>query len=437
MRRSALALVFTISACAPFTFLACSGGGGDGGNGPSPDGTDGAPLDGSGGSDGAAGNDASPADGAAEGAADARADADGGAGEVDGGEDAGPPAVQLVGRIDESDPLGPRLAWPGTRVRARFHGTDATVKLSRTFAGFQGGPTWFNVIVDGVVGTPFSVSAGGEDHVLAAGLPAGVHTVEIEKRTEANHGTVRFEGFTFAGGSGLLAPPPRPVHRIEWISESTIDGFGVEGDRNVTCIGTAPPQYDNVRKSLATYTAEALGAESHVTAYSGKGIADTNSGLANDPLTMPLLWTRALPDPGAGVAWDFAKWTPEVVVVSLGGVDFRNGVSGAAGDFQAKYEAFVADIRARYGAAPWVYLVVWSQIKNNGGNANVRTALGGFIDGVVAARAALGDAKVKKLVFPEANVNADETGCYYHANAAHHQAMATLLVADIKAVTGW
>lgn len=390
------------------------GGGGDGGGG----GGDGAQGDGATGEDGAA-----PTDGAIP---------------TDGGDDAdtnpGVPAVQRIGRFDDTDGVGPRMAWPGTRVVARFNGTGASVTLSRTHAGFQGGPSWFNVVVDGTVTTTFSVSGASEVHTLASELPLGDHTVEIEKRTEANHGTVRFEGFAFEGGTGLLPPPARRTRRIEFVSESTIDGFGVEGTRVDTtaanyCNGGAPPQFDNVRKSVAFYTAEVLAAEMHVTAYSGKGIAQNNS--AGDTATMPVIFGRALPDPGAGTTWSFASWTPDVVVVSLGGVDYKDGVAGVPSDFQTKYTAFLATIRAHYPNAE-IWVTVWSQIKGAS-----RTSLSSTLDAVVAARASAGDNAVRKLLFPEAVLATDETGCYFHANDAHHAAMATTLSTAIKTVTGW
>lgn len=54
------------------------------------------------------------------------------------------------------------------------------------------------------------------------------------------------------------------------------------------------------------------------------------------------------------------------------------------------------------------------------------------IDGAIA-----GDAKASRFSLPQADLDTDETGCQYHANAAHHRAMATLLAAEIKTKMGW
>ena len=417
MRLSVLALVLAGSMSAVVTIGACSSS--DGSNG--------------GGSSGSTNPDGSTSEGGGPGDPDGGAGLDGSVSDAGDGAtspEAAAPAVQYIGRFDETDPAGFRMAWPGSTVVARFDGTGVTVRLSQTFDGNSAGPSWFNVIIDDQVKTPFSVAGLAEDHVLAAGLAPGPHKVEIEKRTEANHGTVRFEGFTFGGGTGLLAPPARRPHRIELISESTIDGFGVEGDNTTTCIGTAPAQFDNVRKSLAMYTGAGVSAEVHLTAYSGKGISmNADPG---DTVTMPTLFDRALPDPGGGTAWTHASWVPDAIVISLGGVDYDQGVSGAPADFQTKYAAFVAKLRTVYGNAPQIFLTVWSQIKNNGANDEIRTPIEAALDGVVATRIGLGDTKVTRYSFPEAS-QAVETGCYSHANDAHHQAMAALLVTQLKA----
>lgn len=118
-------------------------------------------------------------------------------------------------------------------------------------------------------------------------------------------------------------------------------------------------------------------------------------------------------------------------MVSLGGADYVNGVAAAPANFQTAYANLVADIRTRYGASPYVFLLVWSQLKDYDG---VRTAVRTAIDAVVAGRPA--NERTYRFQLPEA-AEAVETGCFYHANDAHHQAMAALLVSEIKAKTGW
>jgi hypothetical protein len=340
--------------------------------------------------------------------------------------------VQFIGRFDTTDAVGPRTAWPGARIVARFDGTDVDVKLTQT-DGFSVGPTYFNIIRDGAFTGTFSVT-GTQVVRIASGLAAGPYTIEIEKRTEAPFGTVRFEGFTFAGGAGLLAPPARLARKLEFLGDSTIDGYGIDGSRTVGALnycgdGLAPPNLNDVRKSVAWKTASGLGAELNVLGYSGKGIARNEDGQVLD--LFPTVYTRALPDLG-GNAWNFASFVPDVVVVSLGGSDYDVLTGTFPASFATKYADLVAYIRAQYGAAPYVFLTVWSQHKAYNG---VRQAIGAAINAAIAGRPA--GEKTARFDFPEADPDLDETGCQYHANPAHHTAMAALLVAEIKAVTGW
>lgn len=382
-----------------------AGGGGDAAGGDGAGGSNGDGSSGGGAGDGSSGGDGSGGDGA--------------------------PAVQLIGRFDTGDAAGPRTAWPGSRIVARFDGTQASAKLTQT-DGFSGGPTYFNVVVDGQQTKAISVE-GSQTVALADGLAAGSHTIELEKRTESPFGTIRFDGFTFTGGRGLLAPPPRLPHKMEFLGDSTIDGYGVDGDRNTTCAnGTAPPQFNDVRKSVAWKTADAVKAELYLTAYSGKGIARNEDGGTAD--VFPTIYDRTLPDVAG--PWKFASFVPDVVVVSLGGADYDGVSMGAAGfpaTFTSAYASLVADIRARYGASTYVLLTVWSQHKEYNG---VRSAISSAIDAVIAGRPA--GERTSKFMFPEStDPDANETGCQSHANAAHHAAMAALLAAEIQQKTGW
>ncbi len=354
---------------------------------------------------------------------------DGGGGGTDAGADAtveaGAPAVRYIGRFDFADAQNPKTSWPGARIVARFDGTGATATLSSTAGSEGGGGNWINVYVDGVAKPKVLVDGANVQVALATGLAAGAHTVEIEKRTEASWGTLTFHGFTFDGGGKLLPPPARAARRIEFLAESTIDGFGVDGDVNTTCMGGAPPEYDDARKSLAFYVTQALSAEHHLVAQSGKGLVKNED--PGDTTFYPALYGRTLAENPAS-SWDFTSWTPDVVVISLGGTDYAGGASAPAG-FQAAYDALVTSIRTRHPNAH-VFMTVWSQIKDT-----TRTSMKGVLDAIKASHA--GDTKLHVFQFAEATYPTDETGCYEHANDAHHQETAAEIVPAIEAATGW
>jgi len=376
-------------------------------------------------------------DGAAtDAAADGGRSGESGASRNDASDDGGagddasvvPPAIMYVGRFDTSDPLGPWMGWPGTRIVARFNGTAAHAQLTQV-DGYSGGPSWFNVIVDGVEQSPFSLEGTSQGIVLCSGLAPGVHTVELEKRTEADLGTVRLEALTFTGGTGLLSPPARPGRRIEFLSNSTIDGFGVLGDWATTCPDGDLPQFDDSRSSLAFFTSEALGAEMVLNAYSGKGLVIDEDPADKD--FYEILYPRALPDSPASV-WTFQTLIPDAVMISLGGVDLQ-GLSVAPAGFQAAYDALVGTVRTHYPDAS-IWLTVWSQEIDDA--FPTRTLLTDTLEAIIAARSAAGDDKLFFFAFPEAT-DADQTGCDYHPNVDHEQAMSALMTAEIQQRLGW
>jgi hypothetical protein len=375
---------------------------------------------GSSGSSGSNENDGSTTDG---GKADAPPGADA-QGQDQNAPDSGVPSVQYIGRFDDSDALGPKTAWPGSRIVARFDGTAVSAKLTQ-MDGPSGGPSFFNVVVDGAVTKTISVT-GTQTIDLATGLAPGVHTIELEKRTESIFGTVRFEGYTFTGGQGLLAPKARLPRRIEFLGDSTIDGFGVDGDRTTTCpSNTAPPQLNDVRKSFPWRAADLLGAEHHLITYDGKGMARNADGSTTN--TFPIVYARTLPDVDG--AWPFSSFFPDVVVIVVGGADW-NGTD-LPSDLQTTYNLFLTAQHARYGATMPLILTLGAQV-----HGAARPALEAIIDAVIAGRPNADKPHNHKLVLPEAQAS-DETGCKDHTNAAHHAAMAPLVVAEIKKWTGW
>ncbi|MBS2016798.1 MAG: hypothetical protein JST00_28190 [Deltaproteobacteria bacterium] len=373
-------------------------------------------------------SDASDGASASDGTADATSD-----GSLDGNrvDDGGtilptPPSVHYLGRFDESDPAGPRMGWPGGRVVGRFDGTQVSAKITQT-AGSVASPTYVNVIVDGTVKTPLAVDDGTQAISLATGLPAGTHTIEIEKRTDGRLGFLRFEGFAFGGGKGLLAPSARLKRRIEVLGDDLVSGFGVDGDAT-KCAGGAPPQYDDVRKSVGAVAARALDAEINIVAHPGKGLLRNQDGSTTE--TFPAVLQRSLPETSSS-SWSFSSYVPDVVVIVLGAADW-DGTQFPA-NLQATYNQLITDTHARYLPTTKVLLVVWSQHHSTSG---MRAALTAIVDAVVAGRPNADKPHNSTLLFPEAAAG-DETGCQGHANAAHHAAMAGLLVAEIRTKLGW
>jgi hypothetical protein len=80
-------------------------------------------------------------------------------------------------------------------------------------------------------------------------------------------------------------------------------------------------------------------------------------------------------------------------------------------------------------------MTVWSQIKDLGPGANLRTGMRTALDAIKAAHPT--DAKLHVFTWKEATYPQDETGCDEHANPAHAVETATEIAAAIKADVGW
>lgn len=363
---------------------------------------------------------------------------------ADAGAD-GPPSIpnpvtRLIGRYDDRDPAGPIFSWPGSRVYARFRGPAVSVTLNET-SGLTKETDYYDVLIDGVpTSTPLLTLAGTHEYEIATALSSGEHSVEIHKRTEAYVGKTQFLGFAFPGGE-KLDPPTDPIRRIEFIGDSQIDGFGVEGAGPV-CAGGVPASSHNARKGFLGLVASDFGAYHAAITISGKGLV-RNEDRA-DKVLFPALYPLANPyDPTS--TWTQNLFPADLVIVTLGGADYSTDFSAPDAppndaDFQSAYLSFINQVRAAQPTA-YILLTIGAQIRDYnppGYTYNARSRLMPILESVRMTRTTAGDSKIDVVVFPAAPDNASqETGCAYHGNPAFHRAMADYINPIIKKKLGW
>jgi hypothetical protein len=403
--------------------LACSGDSkspdvGAGGTNAAGSNAGGSPAGSGAGSGGSAGSAGSAGGDSAAGAANvggsggsAGTPSDGGAGSV-----VTEPGVRFVGRVDTSDPAGVSFAWSGVGVLARFTGTSLGVRLQ--------GDEQYTVLIDGEL-QPKLTSTGASD-VLATGLAAGEHEVELYRRTEANQGESRFLGFDIGEGE-LLAPPPAPERRIEIIGDSISCGYGNEG-ADMSCPFT--PDTENHYLTYGAIAARTVGAELSTIAWSGKGVV-CNYG--DDPTScvdpMPLYFDRTLPDRADSV-WDFSRFQPQAVVINLGTNDFSTTVDPAEQEFVDAYVTLLERVRAAYPEA-----LILCTVGPLLGGADLTTAQA-YIASAVQQRTEAGDASVQTFDLAPQNP-ADGLGCDYHPSLRTHEIMADVLTGVLGTELGW
>ncbi len=349
------------------------------------------------------------------------------------GEPSGPAAIGFSGRFDTRDPAGPKAAWPGSIIVVRFRGTDVTVRFDDQFATGKPGPSEWDVTIDGARQPKLVLAQGPKGYDVARGLAAGVHVVELYKRSESQVGVSQLLGVDLHGGT-LLAPPAPPDRRIEIIGDSAATGFGVAGAGPDCPDANDAAKWENFRESWGAKLGVLFGAEVHGTSYSGKGLV--KDIWRPDTEVMPRLLPRANPEDEAST-WDFASWRAHVVVVMIGGNDFDIGLPTDDGpatlaDFTTAYETFVATLRGAYPDA-WIWLAPSPTLSDaSPAGRNSRTNVKAAIASVVAQ----GDPRVKS-VEPGVAMPGEITGCDGHGGPAFHDRVANELATPIRAAIGW
>jgi hypothetical protein len=328
--------------------------------------------------------------------------------------------LQYTGRIDFARPAAPVMSWPGTAIAGNFSGTSLAIRLDD-----QLGKNYFNVFLDGDLTYPFVLEAakGDKTYLVAQGLAPGRHSFLVTKRTEGEEGATTFRGLELAEGGELLAPPPRPAHRIEFFGDSITSGMGNEGADN----GRDDAGKDkNNFMSYAAIAARALDAEVHVTSQSGIGVM-----VSWFPFTMPDFYDQLSAVGNNDSRWDFASWTPDVVVVNLLqndswliGRDHRLQPEPGEEQRIAAYQKFVARIRQLYPKA-YIVCALGSMDATRAGSP-----WPGYVTTAVARLRKGGDTRIDSLFFPF-------SGYGQHPRVKQHQANAARLTDFIRNKMAW
>jgi len=324
--------------------------------------------------------------------------------------------VRWLGRVDTtSNPAQPRFAWSGSGFVALFSGTSLAAELAVT-----GASQIFKVVVDDVPQPPFTATGQGT-HMLATGLAAGTHRLELYRQTEGPQGESRLIGLTVGGGA-LMDPPAGTSKLIEVIGDSITCGYGNLGTLADTECYSTESHWD----TYAAIAARALGAELSTIAASGRGVIRNYGGDTGG--TMPMLYKRALTNADMP-AWDFHV-EPQAVVINLGTNDISNNKGDPGDAFRDTYVTLLQTIRAYY---PHTFIICIIAPLLNGSEL---TTIGGHIRSAVEARNAAGDANVEFFDRIPAQTS-DKFACQYHPNVAENILMADMLAGELRAKLGW
>jgi lysophospholipase L1-like esterase len=251
--------------------------------------------------------------------------------------------LNIGGRVAPAPDGAYDFGWPGVYFEGRFSGPSIEVVVDT-------GAEHLAVSIDGV--RKAELTKAGELHLLLDRLGPGEHVVRLDKLTESQTGSARFEGFFVGPQEGALPAPSRP-RRIEFIGDSHTVGYGV---RSVSRDCTEQQVHDLTDTSLAfgPILAGRLNAEYRIEAFSGRGVVRNYNGVAaGQPL--PALFPRLIPGQDQPRVAVDDPWKPGIVVIGLGTNDFSTPLhpgeawadeAALRKDYRESYVAFVEGLKA-------------------------------------------------------------------------------------------
>lgn len=383
----------------------------------------------------------------------------------------GPDVVQM-GRFTAVTG-GNEMAWAGSRITAGVTGTNTLSVGLQTSSMYNQGTVSFSVTIDG---SPAPTPVIHLDNTQAiksftVQLPdTKQHYVQVTKISEPAYGLAVFTGVTPGAGGTLSGTPAVSQRHIEFIGDSIVNGYGVEGTD--PCNGNSTNS--NADQSFATLTAKALGADYTLIAYSGRGLAtnldgtNTSTQTANDPANanniMPAMFLNTIPPSSATptpIAWDPTLIQPQVVVINLGTNDFSYAIKAYTATGQATTSCTATLCNPDQTAFTGAYTTFLGKVRAAYPNAHIIATTGPMLSDsyptaaqqhatsktwISNAVTATNDANI---TFYDFGVQATtSTACNSHPNASEHQAMATGgtdalnnvqvgLVSYIKSLTNW
>ena len=295
------------------------------------------------------------------------------------------PDLRFMGRIDRTPADHQTWAFPYTQVSFRCTGTSIGVRLVNHW-GY--GDAYLGAIIDGMQvkarvpidgahdgismenGYPSRVEPTGQqddgprhpvDVAIAADLPNIEHEVTIFKRQDEGNNRFDVYGILLDEGAKLMpTATPLPERRIEVYGDSVTCGERCEA---ACYVGQADPEvdlspYSNAWYSYAAITARNLGAQAHLVSQGGTTLLDGIGWFhAPDYIGMESIWDKSVYNTqlGGTSPWDFAQYTPHVVVVALGQNDahprdfMADDYDGEeATHWRARYVDFVHALRGKY-----------------------------------------------------------------------------------------
>lgn len=328
--------------------------------------------------------------------------------------------VAFEGRTQQNLDGSTELYWPGSSVSMTFEGSEIYAILND-----EKGENYYNVILDNEIIKVFQPSARKEKYLLASGLSKGIHHIQLFKKTEFTSGKTTFYNFVLSSKAKVLPKQPKKRH-IEFYGNSITAGHGID-DVEGTDSGNA--KFYNNYLAYGALTARYFDASYYCICKGGIGLM-----ISWFPYTMPDIYKRVNPLDKEST-WDFAKFTPDIVVVNLFQNDSWLIKKPNSSEFKAvfgntppteneiknAYKLFIASIRKQYPKAHIICAL---------GNMDITKKDSPWPRYVQDAITDLNDSKVHELFFPYKETKG-------HPNKTEQEAMSKMLIKYIEDHIKW
>lgn len=304
--------------------------------------------------------------------------------------------------------------WPGIYTEVAFEGTDLIVRLNDPV-------NILRLYIDDQ--PPVTLTKPGQIDYEVKGLQPGAHRIRLEKITESQSDTAKFEGFYIVGhGHELPAPPPR-LRQIEFIGDSFTVGYGNTSPKR-ECTTDEVWATTDTSQAFGPLTAKAYNADYQINAFSGRGVVRNYDGFAGD--TLPTLHNYTLFD--GKTEYKATNWQPQIIVIGLGTNDFSTALKPTEpwktredlrADYRNSYVKFVKTLRAKNPKAQFILMA------SDQSDGEIR-------DQVLQVEKSLesqGETKVDTIIF----TGLDYAGCHAHPSVADDLKLKSLLTDYIDA----
>lgn len=252
-------------------------------------------------------------------------------------------SLNIGGRVAPAPNGAYDFGWPGVYFEGRFTGPSVEIVVDT-------GGEHLAVSVDGV--RKAELTKSGQTRLKLDRLGSGEHVVRLDKLTESQSGSSRFQGF-FVGKGGKALPAPARPRKIEFIGDSHTVGYGV---RSPVRECTEQQIHDLTDTSLAfgPILARRLDADYRIEAFSGRGMVRNYNGVAPG-LPLPALFPRLIPGQEQPRVDATDAWSPDLLVIGLGTNDFSTPLNpgepwkdeaALRQDYRDRYVAFIAALKA-------------------------------------------------------------------------------------------